>query len=103
MENGDPPSLLPEVLHSERGQLQVVLEVEFKESSSESALEQDAPVTEGLVVHLSPEDGDHIHLREEVLCKWFDPQSKTEQRHEVAETDHGSCHYILRVTVVTLN
>ena len=39
-ENGDPPSLLPEVLHSERGQLQVVLvEVEFEESSFESTVE----------------------------------------------------------------
>ena len=69
LENGDPPSLLPEVLHSERGQLQVVLEVEFEESSSESVVEQDPPMMEGLVVHLSPKDGDHIHLREEVLLQ----------------------------------
>ena len=67
--------------------------MELEESSSESTVEQDAPVMEGLLAHISPEDSDYIHLREEVFCKWFDPQPETEQRYEVAGTNHGFCYY----------
>ena len=89
VQNGDPALFHSQVLHTEPGQLQVALQVQLEQSNLHHTEKEEAPVSNCLVVDVSPEKVDDVQLREHVACEGLYPQPQAEEGHEVAEPHKG--------------